>query len=707
MTQNQQTSLLDDQPAIEDLLDFTSYIDVLEGLIINPDTDTPFTLGVFGRWGTGKTTLMRMLQGRINKRGVMTVWFDAWQYNNETELWAAFLQSVINKMEDKLPFLDKLDFKFRLLLRRFDEDHLYEELTRFGIRSLGIFFLYFLSQALSELGQTDTSSQVIGITGGLASIILGIWFVIRPVIEEIQSNTSINFDVFWKQSNYKEHIAFLDKFREHFQDVIHCLPHSADGSDKRIIIFIDDLDRCSPDRVLQVLDSVKVFVDIPRCVYVLGLDADIVQKAVSLKYKDDLEARREYLGKIIQLPFQLPPLSYHEMTGFLQSLEIKFPDDHCKDVFVAGLVLNPREIKRTINIFFFLWGLANRRQELEGKIEPVRLAKVVVIQHGHPDLHKILQKKPGLLIELESFLQQDISSEEMNIGITGERLAQIASQQENQRKLWDILSTKLSETDIRAICLNLNIDYENLDGENKRDKITSLLGFVKRRNLITDLFRTSKMHAPSVISWNEFVVASDIEFDENQPTLESYEDAAKDSELTEIAYLASIFDKHTSETDIRSICFELDIQFDDLAGSTKQEKIRELMLYLERHGRLSELNDTRKKYITQETIRVGVVSKGQGEPIAAELPSELQPFINESLRRMLILHNGKTDVDYNFSSLTKDAVSIYFTLTSQVESPASSTETESGILQRERVRAKIDNELTNNEAVLQDMESLT
>ncbi|HEX4354340.1 MAG TPA: P-loop NTPase fold protein, partial [Polyangiales bacterium] len=57
-------SLLDDQPSATDLLDFGHFVDALDAVIRNPQTKTPIILGVFGRWGTGKSTLMRMLQRR-------------------------------------------------------------------------------------------------------------------------------------------------------------------------------------------------------------------------------------------------------------------------------------------------------------------------------------------------------------------------------------------------------------------------------------------------------------------------------------------------------------------------------------------------------------------------------------------------------------------------------------------------------------------
>ena len=114
----QLSPILDDQPAAQDYLDFNSYVQALKELVIHSSTKTPLTLGIFGRWGTGKTTLMRMLERELKSAGIATVWFNAWQYGNEDELWAAFLQSIFNKMQADLGLFRKLSFKLKLLLKR-------------------------------------------------------------------------------------------------------------------------------------------------------------------------------------------------------------------------------------------------------------------------------------------------------------------------------------------------------------------------------------------------------------------------------------------------------------------------------------------------------------------------------------------------------------------------------------------------------------
>jgi formylglycine-generating enzyme required for sulfatase activity len=82
-----------------------------------------------------------------------------------------------------------------------------------------------------------------------------------------------------------------------------------------------------------------------------------------------------------------------------------FPDPRCADVFALGLAPNPRQVKRTVNVFLLVWKLS--RQKLPEAIQPVRLAKVVVIQHSHPDLYQLLREVPRYLRDLEEYFRAE------------------------------------------------------------------------------------------------------------------------------------------------------------------------------------------------------------------------------------------------------------------------------------------------------------
>ena len=76
-----------------------------------------------------------------------------------------------------------------------------------------------------------------------------------------------------KDSPLKERVSVLDQFKALFEDMIIALA----GRRGRVVVFVDDLDRCPPERIVQVIDAIKLFLDVPGCVYVMGLDREIIE----------------------------------------------------------------------------------------------------------------------------------------------------------------------------------------------------------------------------------------------------------------------------------------------------------------------------------------------------------------------------------------------------------------------------------------------
>ena len=170
----------------------------------------------------------------------------------------------------------------------------------------------------------------------------------------------------------------------------------------RLVVFIDDLDRCSPDQIIQVLEAVKIFVDTPQCVFVFGLDFEIVQKAVAEKYKGDVFAQKEYLSKIIQIPFYLPELNQEKIKTYLETLHPVFPDPRCQAIFMISPSLNLRALKRSINAFSLAWDLTAHDPMASSRVVPLILAKLILLRQYFPELLGEIQKDPGLLKNLES-----------------------------------------------------------------------------------------------------------------------------------------------------------------------------------------------------------------------------------------------------------------------------------------------------------------
>ena len=401
--------ILDDRPTTRDTLDFTPYRDTLVGILRDPATCTPLTIGLFGAWGSGKTSLMSMVKAEIDRLGLVsyrTTWFNAWKYDREDALWRAFILRVLDALRPRKPdgkayAKEELGETQQALMD--DLDRLEESVYR--------------TVEWEELGRwtLDWAKALRGTAEGAAEIALSFVPGSKPFVDLLKkASKSVTgqdqeaiAEAFRREvkTHRREQLRSLEQFEREFQDTLDRHIVKLGG---RFVVFVDDLDRCLPEKTIEILEAIKLFLDVPGCVFVLGLDEEAIVEAIHVRYEGKVKAR-QYLEKIIQLPFLLPPIEATRMRGFVESLAPALPDDRCSQVFAEGLSPNPRQVKRTINIFLLLWKLS--QQKLSEDIQPVRLAKIVTIQHSYPGLYALLREVPGLLRDLEQYFRTEAKRE--------------------------------------------------------------------------------------------------------------------------------------------------------------------------------------------------------------------------------------------------------------------------------------------------------
>lgn len=325
---------------------FDDFSATLARLIANPETETPFAMAINGAWGSGKTSLLLRLKHMLDKpelaqkhrfanskeearefRTCKTVWFDAWKYNDENELLVALVRVILQTMQR-----DGLINKFTAWL----EDP---------------------SQPAYDLSMFINAFEVS--FGGLGA---GLKFKLDPEKHKTPSR-------------FEEYTAFFDYFDEAFGRLLNLWVYdkaevSEDALKKgALVIFIDDLDRCMPDKTVQVLEALKLFFDKRGCIFVLGADIKIVQAAVESHYKNigiTGESAKDYLEKIIQLRFDLPPILGDAMEKHLRSQGVNEAMLKRWQALVAAAEVNPRRVKSVINDLNLQWFMAVNSGQAEG-----------------------------------------------------------------------------------------------------------------------------------------------------------------------------------------------------------------------------------------------------------------------------------------------------------------------------------------------------
>jgi formylglycine-generating enzyme required for sulfatase activity len=357
---------------------FERYADTFARIIAAQDTRTPLTIGVHGDWGSGKTTLMRRIQAKLDEtrdyktkppsfvtvdergsafeetfRPCKTVWFNAWKYGREEALFVALIEEVLRQM--------RRDGNWQALLAELAEP----KKDKIKIPEA----------VLSTLTRVFTAGQL-----------------------------DLDLTAFQTESRFRTHLAFLDEFQEVFDRLLRwyvARDRTAEGAfdDTKgvLVVFIDDLDRCLPEKTVQVLEAIKLMMGKRGTIFVLGASRRIVQAAVEAHYRlGEMKeiTPHDYLDKIIQLRFDLPPIRREDMGAFIEGLQEKGLERILLEslpIITQGVRTNPRRVKTFINYLDLQWGLlVNTGQAVEE--ERRQFYEWMVLSEVAPDFARRLRE---------------------------------------------------------------------------------------------------------------------------------------------------------------------------------------------------------------------------------------------------------------------------------------------------------------------------
>lgn len=143
----------------------------------------------------------------------------------------------------------------------------------------------------------------------------------------------------------------LKKIEDEMHRIIQKYPRS------RVVVFVDDVDRCSPDTVLEVFESTKVFLGIDGFVYIIGLSYETISKLITAQYEKSGVKGEQYIKKIIQIPIVIPEWNDSDVKTLIEKISNSIDEKYSSiirdniELIASGVELNPREVKRFINNF--------------------------------------------------------------------------------------------------------------------------------------------------------------------------------------------------------------------------------------------------------------------------------------------------------------------------------------------------------------------
>jgi Cdc6-like AAA superfamily ATPase len=236
-----------DEPA-RDVPDFREHAERLSKIIVG--SKPRFTVGIFGGWGTGKTTMMQMINDQIKKSysdNVTTIWFDSWRYEREEYSLMIPLQRTIILSLHEVINSKLIGNEKKKTLKRVQ--------------------LGGMIKAVAAAAGVNLGAEA-GTSGGKISA--GLTLDFAKILDEYSSKGHVYVN--------QEKIYFHKHVSDYLKEELDWIKNT-----HKLVIFIDDLDRCTPDGALEILESIKTF-DIEGIIYVIGMDPSTIDPIIQVKY---------------------------------------------------------------------------------------------------------------------------------------------------------------------------------------------------------------------------------------------------------------------------------------------------------------------------------------------------------------------------------------------------------------------------------------
>ena len=627
-----------DKETTQDLLGYTVHASLLKNVVTN-DKNLPITVGLYGDWGSGKSSILKILEEQLNKEDdTVVVYFDGWSFESFDDAKMALIQGIVDALEKDERFLAKV---------KDNAEGAYDAVKQAFVKlRKSINWMRVLKFSAKTIVPVATAAT----TGGASLIIPLLLEAFKDhkgdLADLLTGNKAEQFlkDAINAENEEKKYEA-VREFRKDFEDLI---KKSRQG---KIVILIDDLDRCLPRHIIENLEAIKLFLDVPKTAFVIAADSLIVSNAIKSEYKDIIDAAGEegknigdaYMEKFIQLPYKIPALSPKEVETYVTllfcqsfldkkafekvqvdfanfTLENKFdiygwdkitkaleewsiPDNlgetvgfvtHFSKIIGNALKWNPRLIKRFLNAYEIRSSLL-AQSEITDLKSRFALLKLMLIEQKHIDQFK----------QLNTWVMgnQDIPKELLEIEDCAEdRGKDISNYQDwNSPDLLKLISTepKFSEVDMKELFW---VSRDNLVDEMSGLSLIS----TRVKTVFSNAYNASSDTIREDACKKEIKVLSPNELDDLYELLDSkLLMAANDKNAYSVYYFCIMNDVERayqrflavlSRITVSSIPFSLGNKFKDiLAKYGDDKKLKERLKANERLMRAIEDRDTTKK----------------------------------------------------------------------------------------------------------------
>lgn len=380
----------------------------------------PLTIGIHGSWGAGKTSILSLIEGELkDDPETLCFTFNGWLYQGYEDTKSALMEAVVHELMKRRTTGSKVLDLGRSLLRRIN----------------------WLKAAKVAGGVAMTAALGLPATAmfGLPGLLTSAKGLFESKKEEDKGEVNVNIhkeeEEAWLKPEDATIPAQIQAFRDELKELI------KESTVERLVVLVDDLDRCLPTAVIDILEAVKLFLFIEGTVFVIAADEQMIEYAVRRHFPDlpvsQADYTKHYLEKLIQVPIRVPSLNVLQTQNYIRFLVLQnhlqndkerlnqicqafeasretpydnkelsydFIKDqlggrsqdlrgaltiaeHLGNTLAKELRGNPRNVKRFLNTLFLRDRIA-KIYGLQGKVTMEVLAKLMLLERFHTDVYE-------------------------------------------------------------------------------------------------------------------------------------------------------------------------------------------------------------------------------------------------------------------------------------------------------------------------------
>lgn len=395
-----------DSETIIDYLNFDYIIDAVVKLVLDEDL-SPSSIGLYGDWGSGKSSLMKMVEQHLismNDKSILCIRFNGWLFEGYEDAKTALCGTILESIHKKEGLSSQVKGKVRKLWNKVDVQKILGKGIRYGldyfmtggVLSLTDFTISQITNALKKNAENVTEEDI------------------AKALRSLKTDNNIRKDI--------------KNFHDEFEKIL------KETNIKHLVVFIDELDRCSPETILDIIEAMRLFLFAKGTSFVIGADQRLIEYAIKTNIKvigNNLDIGREYMEKVIQYPVNIPALDENEVEQYISCLLLEKDLDKdefaeilqiikglkplerfdyeylnlkkaelankCKkSLYLSGQISsvlakqingNPRQCKRFLNTLFMRLDMAKSRHiELKKNV----MAKLMLIEYFAAPLYKLV-----------------------------------------------------------------------------------------------------------------------------------------------------------------------------------------------------------------------------------------------------------------------------------------------------------------------------